>query len=45
MKSLKYITVAALATGMLFQLGGCGPFGTIGTVLLGLVAISGGLGT
>lgn len=45
MKNFKWMTVAALATGMLFQLGGCGTWGTIGAGLLGLFALRGGLGT
>jgi hypothetical protein len=44
MKNMKWITVVALSTGMLFQLGGCGTLGTLGAALLGLIALQ-GIGT
>ncbi len=48
MKNVKWFAVAALTTGMLFQLGlgGCGTLGTIGAALLGLSVLQGaGTGT
>lgn len=47
MSKTKGIVLAALTTGMLFQLGlgGCGTLGWIGAGLAGLWAVNGGLGT
>jgi hypothetical protein len=39
MKNLKWMSVVALATGMLFQLGACGTWGQIGAALVGLIAL------
>jgi len=43
MKNVKWMTVAALASGLLFQLGGCGTLGTLGAALLGLTLVSQGV--
>ncbi|HOB74498.1 MAG TPA: hypothetical protein PKG54_08225 [Phycisphaerae bacterium] len=39
MKNLKWMTLAAVATGMLFQFGACGVWGQIGATVLGLLAL------
>jgi len=43
MKLLKWIGLAGLGTGLVFQLGGCGWYELLGAALIGL-ALTGGLG-